>query len=491
VELGGRALRPRCQPLRLHRQWGAYGHSLSRQLFFALIGNPGYSQYYQQEVRRHLNSALSAENVWRHIHRHRDTIAADIKSEVEARGYGQEQWQAQIAKMEKLVKNSGRIFQSYTEEYFSPQISPAIEDRVAMIESQDGRRHLVYRVADGQLHEITVSSGGSHDQNAPISLLAKAPPAAGHPVVYSLQPGKRRVLYRGMSGHLHELSTAVVGAEAGLWRHTDLTDQLEIPIAGGDPSVAVCDGLPHVVYVDRTGRLREQWHHHPLPAAPRPAGGAIISRSGSALHVTYRTMFGAVCEQTLQRPVNKANGRSWTPRLIHRLPAAGRPIGFSQDGKRHIIFRVPEKWPSGEPFVFDFIERRQADYQQYRGPRNTLVWAWDNGGRFRRLQPIGKLLSPVVGNPYVTYDAKGDRHYLAFRDTEGQIQEASLNQGSWQLTDLTALAAAPPAAGDPSGLVSTLTGLRYYVYRGHQGHLHQLCFDGSWSYRHLSAARPK
>ena len=197
-------------------------------------------------------------------------------------------------------------------------------------------------------------------------------------------------------------------------------------------------------------------------------------------------MFGAVCEQTLQRPVNKANGRSWTPRLIHRLPAAGRPIGFSQDGKRHIIFRVPEKWPSGEPFVFDFIERRQADYQQYRGPRNTLVWAWDNGGRFRRLQPIGKLLSPVVGNPYVIYDAKGDRHYLTFRDTEGQIQEASLNQGSWQLTDLTAL-----AAGDPSGLVSTLTGWRYYVYRGHQGHLHQLCFDGSWSYRDLSAAIPK
>ena len=145
-----------------------------------------------------------------------------------------------MAKMEKLVKNSGRIFQSYTEEYFSPQISPAIEDRVAMIESQDGRRHLVYRVAGGQLHEITVSSGGSRDQSAPISLLAQASPAAGHPGLYSLQPGKRRVLYRGMSGHLHELSTAVVGADARLWRHTDHTTQLEeTPIAGSPPAIAL------------------------------------------------------------------------------------------------------------------------------------------------------------------------------------------------------------------------------------------------------------
>jgi len=126
----------------------------------------------------------------------------------------------------------------------------------------------------------------------------------------------------------------------------------------------------------------------------------------------------------------------------HRvLPAAGKPIGFSKDGKRHIIFRTPEKWPSREPFVFDLIERRQPDYQQYRGPRNTLVWAWDNGERFRRLEPIGKPPSQVVGNPCAIHDAKRDRHYLAFRNAGGHVQEAILNEGS-------------PAAGEPSGLVS-------------------------------------
>ena len=96
-----------------------------------------------------------------------------------------------------------------------------------------------------------------------------------------------------------------------------------------------------------------------------------------------------------------------------------------------------------------------------------------------------------MGNSCAIHDAKRDLHYLAFRDADGHVQEATLNEGSWQLTDLTAFAKAPPAEGALSGLVSTLTGWRYYVYRGREGHLHELCFDGSWRYRYLSVATPK
>lgn len=160
-------------------------------------------------------------------------------------------------------------------------------------------------------------------------------------------------------------------------------------------------------------------------------------------------MFGAACEQTLRLPTTGPHRRSWTPRLIHRLPAAGTPIGFSKDGKRHIIFRVAEKWPSREPFVFDWIERRQPGYQQYQGPRNTLVRAWDNGERFPRLEPIGKLTSRVVGNPCAVHDTKHERHYLAFRDTNGHVQEVTLNKGSWQLTDSTVLAGGLPQRENP------------------------------------------
>ena len=495
--LGGGPYGPAVDPYAFIDSGGAYGHSLIRKLFFALIGNPDYNEYYQKEVRRYLNTTLLPENALRHIHHHRDTIAADIEHEFETRGYDKEQWHSQIAKIEKIIKNCGGFFQEYTDEYFSYKTSPIIEDRVAVIEGEDGRRYVVYRATDGQLHEISISSDGSCEQDSPISVLANAPPAAGSPNAYFLGRGSRRVLYRGVSGHLHELSRAVVGADAGGWHHTNLTTQLDIPVASCDPSVVVFDGVPHIVYVDRTARLREiwfdeQWWQHPLPAAPRPADGVVISRSGSALHVTYQTMFGAACEQTLRLPTTGPHRRSWAPRLIHRLPAAGKPIGFSKDGKRHIIFRVAEKWPSREPFVFDWIERRQPGYQQYQGPRNTLVRAWDNGERFPRLEPIGKLTSRVVGNPCAVHDTKHERHYLAFRDTNGHVQEVTLNKGSWQLTDSTVLAGGAPAAGEPSGLVFALNGSRYYVCRGREGHLHELCFDGSWSHRDLGvAAAPK
>ena len=82
---------PDVAPYAFINSGGAYGHSLSRKLFFALIGNPSYSEYYQEEVRRHLNTALSTENALRHVHRHRDTIAANIEYEFETRGYGKEQ----------------------------------------------------------------------------------------------------------------------------------------------------------------------------------------------------------------------------------------------------------------------------------------------------------------------------------------------------------------------------------------------------------------
>ena len=371
----------------------------------------------------------------------------------------------------------------------------SMSDRVAMIEGEDGHRHVVYRSVDGQLHELSVSPDGSRGQDSTITMLAKAPPAAGRPIAYSLGPGDPRVLYRGMSGHLHELSRVAGGADAGAWHHTDLTAQLDIPVAGCDPSVVVLDGVPHIVYADDTARLREiwldeQWRHRPLPASPRPAGGIVVSHSERALHVTYRTMFGAACEQTLVLEAATEGRRSWSPRLIHRLPARGQPVGFNANGKRVIVFRAAEQWPSREPFVFDWIERnRQPDYRRYSGPRDTFVQALDIGHRFRDLEPIGTPAGQIAGNPCVIHDAKRNRDHLAYRDSAGHIREATRNGDAWRLTNPTTLAEAPPAAGEPSGLVSALTGSRYYVYRGREGDLHELCFDGSWSHRNLSAAK--
>jgi hypothetical protein len=104
------------------------------------------------------------------------------------------------------------------------------------------------------------------------------------------------------------------------------------------------------------------------------------------------------------------------------------------------------------------------------------------------LEPLGTPAGQIAGNPCAIHDAKRNRDHLAYRDSAGQIREATRNGDAWQLTNPTVLAGAPRAAGEPAGVVSALTGSRYYVYRGREGHLHELCFDGSWSHRDLSTA---
>ena len=155
-----------------------------------------------------------------------------------------------------------------------------------------------------------------------------------------------------------------------------------------------------------------------------------------------------------------------------------------------MIFRSAEKWPLREPFVSGVKTVREREKPI---PRSALVHAWYNGKRFWHLEPIKQLASGVAGDPCVIHNVENTRYHFAYRDTESHIMELTFSSGenpqggNWQLTDPTAAAGAPPAAGEPAGLVSARTGLRYYVYRGRDGHLHELRFDGSWIHRDLSA----
>ena len=66
---------------------GAWGNGLIRLLFLAMIDNPGYCNYYQQQVRKHLSGPLASQNIMRHINRHREAIESDLDLEYQARGY--------------------------------------------------------------------------------------------------------------------------------------------------------------------------------------------------------------------------------------------------------------------------------------------------------------------------------------------------------------------------------------------------------------------
>jgi len=116
--------------------------------------------------------------------------------------------------------------------------------------------------------------------------------------------------------------------------------------------------------------------------------------------------------------------------------------------------------------------------------------------RFQALELIGEPNTAAASNPIALSDASSDQHFLTYVDEIGHLQEAhwieptgtDSGKGRWRLTDLTKLAGAPPAEGEPAGLISSWTSGSYYVYRGRDGHIHELSFDGRWGHCNLSVS---
>ncbi|MDG1891459.1 MAG: CotH kinase family protein [Verrucomicrobiota bacterium] len=478
---------------------GAYGHSLIRSLFLALITNPDYCAYYQEEVKRHLKGALSTENILKHLQRHRDSVAQDIESEYQAMGQDIGRWHQQLAEVEHFATNSPRYFQDYTDAYFNFKPSAADRNRLAIYPGHDGSHYAIYRDPTGPLREVAFTAEGSTRYHRFIPLPEFAPAADGSPCVYTGIAGRRHVMYRDTHGNLHEVSAPAEPQGTSPWHHRNLSDHLHLTPAMSDPCAVMVNGVPHVVYIDQQSRPHElwldrTWHHHPLPSTPRPGGAIGIFASPGSIHVTYPTMYGVPCEQTLVLNDASANQRPWRHRLIQRIPCEGTPLRLQLNGAWRLIFRPAERWPGNEPFIFHWNNATRTGYREYRGTRLGLIEARSQNQRFDHLESIGHPDLPARGNPTLLHDTQRNRHYIAYRDTAGHIQEATwidtktstLEPGSeskgWKLRDITQLAGCPPASGEPAGNLMKSSDHRFYLYRGNDGKLHRIHFDGTWTH---------
>ena len=477
---------------------GGYGGSLIRLIFLAALDNPHYVASYRRAVRQYLDGPLSTENILRHVHRHRDAIADDLAVEYRNRGQGLDRWHEQIRQVELFARNCPAYFEKYTNEYFSFRNTPGSNSRLGMIEGKEGKQYVVFRRADGRLGELASSVGGDDWTQSVIRVEGTFPLAAGRPFVYSVAPGNRRILYRGQNGHLHELCAPTVG---GLWMHKDLTAEVQLPMASSDPTAVVVKGTLHIAFIDNHARPWEVWLEpdgvwrvHPLPASPRPASDLTIAAATSGLYVAYRTMFNVPCVQTVPWEAVLEGERPWRHRLTQRVPCIGQPVGSEAGGTWRIIFRPIPNWPLREPFIFHWDNGR--GYREYSGSCDGLMQGTEARHRFQALALLGEPSTAAASDPMVLADASGNQHFLAYVDESGHLQEAhwiepteaDSGEGRWRLTDLTEAAGAPLAEGEPAGLVSSLTAGRYYVYRGRDGQIHQLSFDGRWTHRNLSAA---
>jgi hypothetical protein len=147
---------------------------------------------------------------------------------------------------------------------------------------------VVYRGVDGHIHELSLPPAGGSWEPADLSVEADAPGnAAGDPHAYVTEvfDPAARVIYRGNDGDIHELSLPA----GGRWGHGDLFEQPDAPpLAASDPygyTTSTIDCAARVVYLGVDGHIHElfltpgaDWANGDLTAAAVPLGGLVIAR---------------------------------------------------------------------------------------------------------------------------------------------------------------------------------------------------------------------
>jgi hypothetical protein len=193
--------------------------------------------------------------------------------------------------------------------------TPELEDAILAGTSwQDGHtQQIAYASAmntNGHIYELVMYQNHPWSLEDPMLQHIDAAPANGFALVaYDWKKaGTKQLVYSGRDGHVHELSTSVVG----LWRHTDLTEATSAPLADNEPLTAYAwegGNTKQVVYVGEDGHIHELssgidglWKHTDLMAetgAPSAGDAALAGYAweyGEKKQVVYTGSDGDVYE---------------------------------------------------------------------------------------------------------------------------------------------------------------------------------------------------
>lgn len=182
-----------------------------------------------------------------------------------------------------------------------PEAPPA--DGLALVgyaSKTEGTKHVVYTRLDGHLHELSTRVVGRWHA-ADLTQLTGAPLIEGAALAaYAWEANKsRQVVYISGDGHIHELAVSL----AGIWSHTDLTDLTGAPLADGVTLVAFAwetAGTKQVIYTGNHGTIYEliagvdtAWQYTDvmsLTSAPLVDGSALAAfawETGGTKQVVY------------------------------------------------------------------------------------------------------------------------------------------------------------------------------------------------------------
>jgi catechol 2,3-dioxygenase-like lactoylglutathione lyase family enzyme len=132
----------------------------------------------------------------------------------------------------------------------------AAADPVAYYTPHNDTHQIVYRSANGHLYEL-YWQGAAPVSGWDLTVPAGAPAATGNPAAYySAGTNTKHVIYRSADGRLHEIWWVPGG---GVPAHVDLTAFAGAPLAVDEPAAFTVEGLntQHVAYRGPNGHIYE------------------------------------------------------------------------------------------------------------------------------------------------------------------------------------------------------------------------------------------
>ena len=240
------------------------------------------------------------------------------------------------------------------------------------------------------------------------------------------------------------------------------------------------------------------------------------STSFDTQHVFYRSDDGSIYELWA--------GRDWEYKNLTQEagapPATGAPATYVTGAStvKHVVYRgvdghihelfAGDTWQhnnltaavnapraAGDPFgytTFDFATGRlDVQHVVYRGVDGHIheLFAADSW-QYNNLTAAANA-PRAAGDPfgYATFDfATGrlDAKHVVYRGADGHIHELFAGD-TWQHNNLTALTNAPHAGGNPFGYTTDYTDVQHVFYRGTDGNIHELFARDRWQHNNLTA----
>lgn len=350
-----------------------------------------------------------------------------------------------------------------------------------------------------------------------------------------------RMLKWRQSPKLGERALEIIGVRPNFrrkWQHTILTKDRNSTLAESDPWAIAINEKQHVVYLGEDNHIHEiaslgNWIPNDLTVESgaldsdiNPVGRPFCYNDYDILHITYRASNDNIYEFWWDKKWKYANLTEASSKADHpRTPlAADNPTGYAYFYSQHIIYRgvdnhIHELWwndtpteriwnhtdinatavtgdneipeAAGSPIGYALNRKQHVIYRGLDGHIHELWWngAKDRQWHYTNLSiEAGKSTPLSKGDPSV-YEHEGTLH-VVYRDVNDDIQELWWNDG-WHRTNLIETIHKSgedisKANGNPYGYVRGHN--QHVIYRGMDGHIHELIWDYGWSHNDLTVA---